>query len=456
MTLAEAVTLALRYNRTVESAYLNRLVEKFDLKVAQDEFSPNFNISTSISQIHNDKQDFMNSQLGADASLKIPTGGKFNLAWTQSVTDPWHAPVDGFGSDLVLSFNQPLLKGGGVDVNMANQIFAKRQEQVNLFNLRSTLMNTITQVIYTYRNFLLAQRGIEINRLSLERSQNLLERNRILIEEGRLARVEIIQAEADLANQELSFRENKNSLDNTRLELLKLLDIDRHILIEPIESIQVQPVKLNLEKLLQVVFTNQPDYLQTKLSHKNAQTNLLLAKNNQLWELDVQARYNITGNSDSWIEAQERAGRLGEGDYSVGLSLRIPFGDYSLEQGVVNAKVALRQSEINLQELKENIEIDLQDSIRNINMQWEQVKLAQRAKELSQQQLEIALEKHKTGRASNFEIVSLQNSLVSAENNEISTKVSYLNALTNLDMMLGKTLERWKINIDTVRKVKLP
>ncbi|MEK8020535.1 MAG: TolC family protein [Candidatus Parabeggiatoa sp.] len=468
ITLAEAVALALRYNRTVETAYLNRLIEKFDLKVAQDKFFPDLSVFSSVSQGHHEGKNALNSQVGAEAFLKIPTGGEFGLSWTQSTIDPWQAPVDsfdrddgfgsnnGFGSDLVFSFRQPLLKGGGVDVNRASQVIAMRQEHKNLLNLKETLMTTITQVIHTYRRFLLAQRGIEINRLSLERSRHLLEVNRILIEEGRLARMEIIQAEVDLANQELSFRENENALDSTRLELLKLLDINRHTLIEPIELIQVEPINLNIETLLQIVFENQPDYLQALLSHKNAQTKLLLAKNNKLWELDVQARYNITGRSDSWIEAQENAGRLGEGDYSVELSLRIPFGDYTLPQGVVGAKVALRQSEIALQELKENIAIAIQDAVRDIKMKWEQVKLARRARELSQQQLEIELEKFKVARSSNFQIVSFQNALIRAENNEIRTKVSYLNALTDLDMLLGTTLERWKINIETVRRIGLP
>jgi outer membrane protein TolC len=41
MTLAEAINVALRLNRSVKSAYLSRVVEKFNLRVAQDKFNPN-------------------------------------------------------------------------------------------------------------------------------------------------------------------------------------------------------------------------------------------------------------------------------------------------------------------------------------------------------------------------------------------------------------------------------
>jgi outer membrane protein len=103
-------------------------------------------------------------------------------------------------------------------------------------------------------------------------------------------------------------------------------------------------------------------------------------------------------------------------------------------------------------ELKDNIEIEIMDAVRNINIKWEQVKLAQRSRDLSKQQLDIELEKLKVGRSENFQIVIFQNDLIRAENNEIRAKMDYLNALTNLDALLGTTLERWGVNIRTVQK----
>jgi len=456
MTLYEAIALALRYNRTVESAYLGRIIEKFNLKVAQDDFYPHLSVSASIYQAHTNRKDTLTTNIGSELSLKIPTGGEFELAWKQSVIEPWNIPADGATSDLTLSFRQPLLKGGGVDVNMASQVIAMRQEQTNIQNLKETLIRTITDVIHTYRNFLLAKRSLEISRLSVERSQNFLQRFKALIEAGREAQVDIIQTETSLANQELSYYRNENALDNARISLLRLLDIDRHSLIEPVELLEVKEVYLDAEQLQQIAYDNQPAYLKALLAHENANTNLLLARNNKLWELDIITHYNITGTSDSWLEAQKQAGYLDRGDYSVGLSLRIPFGDLKLKQSVLAAKVAREQSQINLQELKENIKIDIQDAVRDIDIKWEEVRLAQRVRELSKKQLEAELEKFKVGRSSNFRIVSFQGELVGAENGEVGAKINYLNAITDLDVLLGISLERRGINIKNVRNVQLP
>jgi outer membrane protein TolC len=449
ITLAEAVALALRHNRTIESAYLNRILEKFDLEVVRDEFWPDLTLSATTTVARQADDETIMGQIGADFALKVPTGGLMGIDITHTILDPWESPDDAFANDLVFSFRQPLLRGRGFDVNMASQLLGERQEQINRLNLKKTLINTLTQVIYAYRSFLLAQHGIKITQLSLARSKKLLEVNQALIKAGRMAQVELIQAQADLANQELGLRENQNTLDKARLNLLQLLDIDKHTLLNPIESITVKPVNLKVETLQQMALKKRPDYLQILLEQENTKTQLLLAENEQLWELDVIARYNLTGTSDDWIESQQRAGRLGKGDYSVQLALRIPFGDKPRERELVAAQVRLRHAGINVQELKENIEIEVMDAVRSIQIKWEQVKLAQRARDLSKQQLDIELEKLKVNRSSNFNMVIFQNNLILAENSEIRAKIDYLNALTNLDALLGTTLERWGVNISS-------
>ncbi|MCI5209866.1 MAG: TolC family protein [Candidatus Electrothrix sp. ATG2] len=296
---------------------------------------------------------------------------------------------------------------------------------------------------------------MEINRLSFERSKELLERNRILIEEGRKAKVEIIETEANVASQELRFMTSKNDVETKKLELLQRLDIDQHTAIEPIESIQVEPVELKLATLLQIVFTNRPEYRQALAALKMAETNLLLAKNKQLWQLDLEAQYDLTDSSGYADEISEEMGE-GAGDYFVAMKLKIPFGDESTERELLHAKVAYRQAEIDLQELKENIEISVRNMYRDIGMKWKQVELSQKILNLSQKQLDVELEKFKNDKSSNFQVVTYQDSLIKAEHSENSSKIKYLNALTDLDMYLGTTLEHWGIRLEDTRKVELP
>ncbi|MCI5147430.1 MAG: hypothetical protein D3923_18345, partial [Candidatus Electrothrix sp. AR3] len=85
MNLAEAVSLALRHNRTVESASLDRLLEKFDLQSAEDTFLPDLFISASLNQEKFATESQSASQVGAETRLKVPTGGDLVLRWDQPV-----------------------------------------------------------------------------------------------------------------------------------------------------------------------------------------------------------------------------------------------------------------------------------------------------------------------------------------------------------------------------------
>jgi len=459
MSLAEAIALALRQNRTVENAYLNRILEKFDLIVAQDEFNPQVNF-TIVANQYADYNEFRKNHthtltkgISSDISLKLRTGGQLNFSWDNRDNG---RNFNNFNTGVQLSFSQPLLKGAGVDIATVNQLFAERNEQQNLLNLKATLMSTITEVIKTYRNFLLSQHELEILDRSMKRSQQQFEITQALIKAGRRAKMDSVQAEVDLANQEFDVRASKNLLDKNRLALLKILNMDKDIHIEPVEELDIEPVELDAKMLKIIVLNNKISYLSEKLSLKNARTDLMLAENEQLWDLNFLANYTIAGTGNTLSQAQ--ADNFEEGDYSVGLSLVIPFRDLSRKQRLLSARVALQRAKNNFVELQDDIETNIQDWVRDIGVEWEQLKRAKRSRELTKQQLEFEMEKFKMGYegTSNFQIIQFQDDLVAAENRELNAKISYLNALTDLDEFLGTTLETWGVDIESQREINLP
>ena len=462
LTLNEAIALALRHNRTIKNAYLQRITDKWALYVARDEFRPNLDINATVGAADTvDKATSIrtrkySTEYSPTASLKLRTGGNLSATWSNSYTrskdDAAGIGTPSHTSGISLTFTQPLLKGGGLEVAQANQVIAERAEQVNLLSLKSTLIDTISSVIQTYRSLIQAKRAYEISKNSLERTRQLLEVNNLLIESGRMAAVEKIQAEADLARGELDLRTSENSLDAARLNLLRVLDIDKNTKIDIVEDLKVEDIDLDFEKLKSIAFSERSDYLQSKLGILDAKLNLVVAKNNKLWELDLSANYENSLTNRSRHTVSRNLGDIRDADYSVGLGLKIPFGDYTLEQGVSDARVALQNRQLSLIELKDEILIGLEDQIRDINIKHEQVRLAKNSRELAQKTLEIENEKLRAGRSSNFELVSFQNSLVDAENSEINAIIDYLNALTSLDQFLGTTLDTWGIEIQNVSR----
>lgn len=429
LKLSDIVVLALQNNRTIKNSYLERIAQRQDLAVAEDKFAPDFTPTLSMSVASSESSaTTTTNEASLEAKMKIPTGGELSFGFADNALTP------------KISFNQPLLRGGGVDVNRASIKTARLTEKSNVLGLKSTLTNTITDAILAYRNLLRAQEQLKIEQLSLKSAQEILEINQALIAAGRLAPVEIIQSQTAIANRQVSLVAAQNSLQSTKLALLQVLDIDQNTNIVAAEVPKASPVTLDQNKIKQLALLNQPEYLQAQLNQDIAKLNLLEAENNRRWDLGLNMSYDNTANNAT-------------PDVRAGLTFSKTLGDLTVEQTFQRSRVNLLQTENNLNEQRESLDIQVTDGIRDVNLSFKQVELAGQARESSERQLEIEREKQRLGRGSGvFEIVSLENSLVEARNAELNATIEYLNALTNLDKTVGTTLNTWQITIERNQK----
>lgn len=447
LTLTDAIGLALQNNRDLINTQLDREVQKYSLRVAEDKFWPDATIGPYTDyQIPGGKKDLeiVDSGVATGISLLVPTGGRFAVTWNNSVTDQQDST---YTSLLTVSFSQPLLKGGGIAVNTASVKTAVLNEQRNILALRTAIMSTIDSVIRVYRSFMQAQQRLDIAARSLERAKAQLEVNRKLIETGRMAARDIVQTETDIANRELSLTEAGNNLDAARLSLIEVLDIDSHIRLVPTEQLMVTPVNpelLDMTSSLESALNHRPDYQQALIRIENAKTSYMLAKNNRLWDLSA----NLAVNVNEYGETYTSFGSFDQGDYRVGLDLTIPLGDFTRKQQVISARTSLMQAENDLDELYQAVDIDVRNAVREVEVRFRQVDLARRTRELSEQQFEIEKGKLNLGLSTNFRVSTFEEDLVRARNGEVDSIISYLNAVTVLDRTLGTTLETWNVNIE--------
>jgi outer membrane protein TolC len=438
LTLSEVVFLGLENNREIKNQYLERIVQKQDLAVAESKFLPIFTprLSASAIRLRNGGNANLTEEvnLSAKVSVKIPTGADISFAWNGIQTQ------DSLSQSLELSFNQPLLRGAGVTVNKAQIEIARLTEKSNILNLKSTLIDTITSAILAYRELIKAQEQVKISQGSLEIARRQLEINQGLIQAGRLAKIEIFASQKDIADREVIMLATEDQLKKARLALLQILDIDRNLNIVAVESPFVSANSLDFNNIIQLAMSNSPDYLQALLEREIAQYNLLLAADSRRWNLDAKASYNNASNSAN-----------GSSDLRAGLVLTREFGNRGIEQNFQRSRVGLLKAENNLSERNQKLEIEVTNAIRDINLNRKQVELAQRSRELAEKQLEIDQEKLKLGfpNSRTIDIINSQNALVQARNAELSARIDYFNALTNLDKIIGTTLDTWQVKIES-------
>ncbi|WP_350305391.1 TolC family protein [Photorhabdus viridis] len=437
LSLSDVISLGLRNNYAIRSNYLDRIAQKFDLRVEEDRFTPKLQLSGRYTTGKNQDVDFRNTKLFPNATLLTPLGTRFTLSWTRENNKSGVNNLHNDGASIVMI--QPLLRGAGSDVNNAPILLAKLREQTNRLNLKATVSDSITQIILAYHAVLRAQERQALSIAALKRMQKLIDTNKELISAGRMAEADIIQTQADLAMQELSAKESENNVHTAKLELLKLLALSLKTPIHASDTPTGTHISLNIEQSIKKAQSQQPNYLIQLLSAKAADIQLLQAKDNQLWDLSL-----VGGASQYRSSSSEKR----NWENYVGIQLDIPIGDMSHKQEEVQAKVNVQRQALHIEEVKINLEQRVINAIRDTESRWQEYQLAIKAHSLSQKKLEIEQEKLQVGRSSNFQVLSFETDLRNAENARLNTLIQYLDSQAELDQILGTTLESWEVTLN--------
>lgn len=286
LNLSDAIALALRDNRSIRSAYLQRIADKFELRVATDRYAPQLSFKAQYQANRNQDDRYRQAELTPSASVLTAYGTRVSLDWAYGQTRGNAAgPRYRDGANLMLI--QPLLRGAGRDIAMAPLHQAELAEQANRLALKDQVSHTITRIIGLYRELLRAQEQPNITDDARQRASQLIAVNRELIDAGRMAAFEIVQAEAELANQELALEGSRNHLHAGRLALLQALALNLDTPLRVSEEAEAEPIGLDPRRALAQAEALQPIYLLQLLADQQADLDLRLAKDQQRWDLSL-------------------------------------------------------------------------------------------------------------------------------------------------------------------------
>lgn len=436
VSLVEAVAIGVRDNRDLRAAFLDRAAQRFRLRAAERRFAPRLDILADVYRADVAGVVTHQASLGGAGSLLLPSGAQIGFVWDR------RQRLDARGdSDVAsLTVTQPLLRGGGFAVNRAPLKIARLQDSIERLALRNAVAEGISRIVFAYRALQQAQEQVRLAELALARTSELIATNRALIDAGRMAAADIVQSEADQANQQVALHQVRQQRNSSQLALLVQLALDPATNIVAADPIAAEHVPVDTGRAIEIARTSRMDLLAQQRAVEQAREGLRIARNQRLWDLSVVAAATRNAGRDPLL------GPLPSyTDNRVGLQLAIPLGDPAPRLAVVEADTGLRTAEIRLEALDQAVETQVRDAAQRVEGAWLQVEAARRFKTLSTRAVEIARDKLAAGRSSNFEVLSLQDGLRAAEIQELAAIIAYLDALTSFDLQIGATLESWNV-----------
>lgn len=450
LSLREAILLALRYNPNIQNAELDRIIQRYQLRLAYNEFELQYALGASgvvqKSTFNGVGSDTSKSFIGSpEFTYKNKLGTQASLSVENNV-----GLNNGYNPVLNLSVTQPLLRGFGRAVNEAGLLNAIDSEWLNKIGLQQAVVDQVTQVIVAYRALILSGNNVQNQRLQLKEAQKSYEINEKKINAGQLEPTGNIQLSYQIESLSLLAEQGENDLRLAAQDLLQIigLDPDMHLSVPSDVTLPKRTIP-DVQESIKQALTHNVQYLGQQMIVRADERAYEVAKNQQLWQLDVAASVQSgTVNDLTGLNGGVRGIYNGNNtNESARLTLNIPLHDLNRRSQLIAAKIRLEKDKINLLATKRALITNITNTINNVQSLAKRYELAQKQVKLAEQSYALEKKKLQAGISSSLDVNNTQNQLIQAQSGLIGAKIAYLNQLSALQRTLGTTLDYWQIQL---------
>ncbi len=441
LTLKQAIDWALENNREINDRRALREIERLGTSEDKRRFKPNLGFSSTVQDKRGPGTSDRFATITPGFDIEVPTGGKFTAKWSRYFGEK---SLDTGSQTFTFTQPIPLLIGAWNDI-VPNPV---RNAQINvresLRTNRKTVEGVVESVVPQYQALIRARLQVEKSQAALDSALKQLETTRTLISVGRVAEREILQSEASITNREIALIAAREALDSANDALIKTLNLNTADKITPIDALTIEPISGELAPSLEEVLDNQADYEKAQIDVEKARRALAKAQNNQLPKVDLVLETTRARSGSDTLPSTNTS------SISATLTIKDLLKDRVGKRELLMASDRLRKAERDLILKRDEIERALQRAVNGVERQSRSIQLAQRARELAADNLQIERNKFTLGLSSASDVTASEDSLEDAEEAEREAEINYFTALLELDKTTGRTLERWGIVLEDV------
>jgi len=384
---------------------------------------------------------------------RLQSGLTYELRFTNNrSSNSFNAHQSEYTQTAEFSLTQHLLKGFGLDVNTSGIEIANNNLEISKNEFIDKISEIITRVIEAYWDLVFRIEDLKVKKKSLELAKDLLRRNKIQVEIGTMAPIEVLEAKSEVAFREEEIIKAQEELKNAEDTLRKLINIEDVPLAEDVKVIPLdKPVfklqRVSLTECLKEAFQKRPDYVQAKLSLQNRNIQLNVAKNQLLPTIDFVGRIASNSLSGNFGNSLDGIFRGKTPSWSIGLRIEFPIRNRIAKSELIKSQLEKERAQLQLKNLEQNIILEVKRAVRRVNTSIKQVEASRISRKLREERLRAEEEKFKVGLSTSRDVLEDQEDLILAESNVIRNITNYLKSLAQLDRVVGRTLERYSIEV---------
>ncbi len=440
LTLEQAVGLALRHNRDLETARLGLDAARGQVREAWGDVMPTVDATASYTR-----------------NLSVPSNFLPRIIFDPDAPPDELIPVK-FGADNTWSFmlraEQPLFRASAfLGVGAADRYESLQEEMV-----RGRSAEIATRVRVAYYDVLLADEAARLSENTVHRIEQSLEETQAMQRAGIASDYDVLRLQVELANVQPNLRRARDGAAAARRALAIELGVPALDSVDVAGALSEfdfeQPIAaaasalhlvssrdaaaLEEQTAVELALAHRSDVRQAELTERLRRTEVRVEQSEYLPKVSLFANYSINAQhngSPSFFGGDDRFRSYGR---QVGVEVSMPvFSGFQRPARLQQKEATLEQARTTRRLLRDQVENEVKTLLAQVRESSARGAAQQLARQQAQRGYEIARAQYREGISSPLELTDAEVALRQSEFNYAQAVYDYLAARARLDEALG-------------------
>jgi len=334
-----------------------------------------------------------------------------------------------------LNLHQPVFTGFNL---LSTYQKAKLTKEQNEAKLTQTELALISAIQSYYLSHLKAKMDVKSADDSVERLKSQLKVTQAFYDVGLKPKLDVLQAEVDLATAQQTQLTSKNSLDTTRAKLNSLLNLPLEAPVEYVGELNYAPFAMDLNECLTRAYKNRPDILIGVKSVAMAEKDQTIAGSAFYPQVDADFNYYKKGDSPS-INKSQYLSNQGKEYWTVGANASWTFFQWgSTYNKYKSGGETVNKMRADLENTKLGAGFEVKQYLLSQREAADRISVARKSVETARESYRMALARYQAQVGTNTDLLTAQASVSSSEASLSKALSDYETAISNLYVAMGE------------------
>ena len=336
--------------------------------------------------------------------------------------------VDNYSANLRVT--QPVFAGGSIVAKLnAGKLFSLLTDQA----IRAVTQDVLYAAQKAYYDVLLNQHLLDISADAVRSAQAHLDNVKRKRQGGVASDFDVLRAEVELSNFRAEHIQNKNAINVSKANLLKIMGVSQDSGIVLSDELIYLPWDVSMEEAVGAAFQRRPDLFERQLDIKWQKEQLNIARSR--WWPRIDGYYqNTWAKPDPHNSTEIEWGRA----WQAGVVATLPvFDGFAREGAIIQQKARLKQAQIDLIDTEETALFELTKALLSIEDSKEFVESQRLNLTRAEEGSRLAEVGYREGINTQVEIIDAESALTKAKSLYYQAIYTHLIAKLDLQKAMG-------------------